>query len=386
MDARIWLLAFGNFAVGTGSMIVTGLLDAIAADLQVSISAAGQLTTIFAVTVAIAGPLLATLTGGFDRRTLLVVALSIFCVGTLGAVLATDYASLAASRVLAGLGASMYTPHASTAGALIAGPLMRGRAIATVFAGYVVATVIGVPLTTAIGAEAGWRVAFGAVAVLPLLGVVGLLRLLPRDLRAPRADSRAWGQLLRSAAMMLMIGTTMLQLAGQLVVFVYLTPLLKTSLGIGSAAVGWMFMVYGLANGAGMVVVARTIDRVGAARLTNIALAATLLAMLLLPFALTTLPGAVAIMVFWGLGSFAINAGTQARLVSAAPWLATVALPLNSTAINLGQAIGAIVGGWVIAHHDYGALPWSGAAILVIGALLSVAALYRPLPRPPASA
>lgn len=380
MDRRIWCLTAGNFAAGTSVLLVNGLLDEIAGALHVSIEMAGQLTTVFAVTVAIAGPLLATLTAGLGRRQLLVMALLTNALGGLLGVVSQGYFMLCIARVIAALGTAMFIPHAATTASLLVDAALRGRAVTIVFSGWVFATAIGVPLSNAIGVYLGWRASFALSVILPLLAAGVLHAALPRQLAAPPANSGAWGQLLRSPALMLMIAATGLQLAGQLTLYVYLAPWLKMHLGLDTVGVGWMFMLYGAANGAGMLAVASAIDRLGPGRLTNWALGGTFLSMALLPFVQSSLVWSALVIVCWGFGSLAINAGMQARLISSAPWLATASVPLNSSAISIGQAFGAIVGAWVIAQDGYDWLAWAGAVIVLGALVLSQLASLKRLP------
>ncbi|HMN80483.1 MAG TPA: MFS transporter [Burkholderiaceae bacterium] len=376
------MLTCGNLAIGTNVLIVSGLLDVIAADLSVSISMAGQLTTVFAITVAVCGPLLATLTGRWGRRQLLTFALLASATGSLLAAFSVDYLSLCAARVVSGVGAAIFVPHAATTASLIAGPAQRGKAITTVFSGFVFASVMGVPIGNTIGEHFGWRCAFVFVAALPLISMVPLVRMLPARLVAPLADGRAWAQLLRTPALLLMISTTAVQLTGQLTLSGYLAPWLKHHLGIDSVGVGVMFMLYGLASGVGMVMAAKGIDRLGPSRLVAIAITSCLVAMLLMPFVQTSLYATAAILMLWGCGSLAINSAMQARLIAAAPWLATASVPLNSSAISVGQALGAILGAWIIDIDGYDRLAWAGAAVLIAALGMSCAADRQRPPKP----
>jgi predicted MFS family arabinose efflux permease len=197
---------------------------------------------------------------------------------------------------------------------------------------------------------------------------------------APKVDLGAWGQIFRSPGLMLLIATTGLQICGQLTFFVYLAPYFKTSLALTTAGVGWLFMWYGLANLVGNTVVARNIDRVGAARLSNLGIVITAAAMAAFLLGWESLALTMLLLALWGTASFAINSGMQTRLVGAAPWLAPAALPLNSTSIYLGQAAGAAIGGWLVSHDHLRSLPWVGAVFVVTAGLSSWAATRQPAP------
>jgi predicted MFS family arabinose efflux permease len=371
MNKALAVLTFGNFAVGSGALVTIGLLDVIAKDLNVSISAAGQLTTIFAITIAFAGPILATLTSSVDRRTLLLVALGIFSLGHFGSAIAGSYQSLMMWRVVAALGACLYTPHAATSATMMVEPAQRGRAIATVFGGFILATVFGVPGGTWLGAISGWRTAMIVIAVLPLIAALFVWRTLPNTLRVPPVDGAAWGKLLSNSTLLLLLATTLLQVTGQLVLFAYIAPMLKQSLAVSSAAVAWIFMWYGAANVVGNALVARSIDRIGADRMATFAIVGVVLALALISFANGSLIATLALLALWGATSFAINSAMQVRLVGTAPALATVSLPMNSSAIYAGQALGAAIGGVLVAQGHLLELGWPGAAITAVALLTS---------------
>ena len=145
VPARVYLLSAGAFAVGTSAYIVSGMLPAVAAALGVSLTAAGQLTTAFALAYALGAPLLAVLCGRWERRTLLVVALLTAGVGNLLAALAPSYPLLLAARVLSAFGAAAFTPAATLVATQLSPPERRGRAVAAVFSGLTLALVVGVP-------------------------------------------------------------------------------------------------------------------------------------------------------------------------------------------------------------------------------------------------
>jgi predicted MFS family arabinose efflux permease len=377
MNKSLHALTLGNFAVGSGALVIIGLLDVMAKDLKVSIPAAGQLTTVFSIVVAIAGPLLATLTSSLDRRKVLLIALTLFCVGHIGCALSGSYETLMAWRVLCAVGACMYTPHAATSATLLVEPSQRGRAIATVFGGFVIATVLGVPGGAWLGAVAGWRSAMMVVAALTFIALLFVWRTIPGNLRVPPVDAAAWKKLFGNSTLVLLLITTLLQVSGQLLLYAYLAPQLKQSLQISDASIAWFFLWLGLANVLGNVLVASRIDRIGPDRVSTYAIAGVVCALALLPFARGSIPLTLALFALWGITSFAINSAMQARLVATAPALATVALPMNSSAIYAGQALGAAAGGWFVAQGFLLKLGWPGAVISLLGLITSYVAWKR---------
>ena len=183
-------LLYGNFAIGCGVMVVSGTLADLAGSLQVSVAVAGQLVSIAAAVMAVGAPLLAAVVAGFDRRRLLTLALAGYAIGHALSALMPDFATLAAVRAATVLGAAVFTPQAAAAVGVMAAPERRGQAIAFIFLGWSLASVLGMPASAWIGERLGWRWAFAAVALLAGTPAAWVWRAVPDGVR-PAALSRA---------------------------------------------------------------------------------------------------------------------------------------------------------------------------------------------------
>src|SRR5260221_3151785 len=183
-------LCFGNFIIGTGALIVRGMLRVLAEGLQVTLPVAAQLITAFALTVCISAPLLAGATSRFDRRKLLASMQLLYVAGHLAAALLSSFAPLLAVRVVTSFGAALFTAQAAATAALLVPPEKRGRAIAFVFIGWSLASVIGVSLGAYVGATLGWRAGFLLVAALSCLGTAAAWLWLPAGLKGQPVDRR----------------------------------------------------------------------------------------------------------------------------------------------------------------------------------------------------
>ncbi|WP_205717454.1 MFS transporter [Actinomadura soli] len=175
---RLLPLALATFAVGTDSYVIAGLLPAIATDLQVSTPAAGQLVTVFALVMAVSAPVMGALTSGLDRRSALLIALSVFVAGNAFTALGTGYEVMIA-RVVTAVGAGMINSVASSAAGAIAPPARRGRALAFVLGGLTLATALGLPLGMLIG-RTDWRITLWAVAGVGLVAIIWIAAGLPK--------------------------------------------------------------------------------------------------------------------------------------------------------------------------------------------------------------
>ena len=372
MPARLrWALMFGNFVIGVGVMAVAGTLNDLSHSLNVSIALAGQLIAIAAATMAFGAPLLASWVAGFDRRRLLALALLWYAAGHAISALMPTYAALWPVRALTMLAAAVFTPQAAAAIGFMAAPRERGRAITFIFLGWSVSSVLGLPLSAWIGESFGWQFAFATIAALSLAAAVWVFAAMPDGVRPAALSMKAWRDVLTNPVLMAMVFVTALSGAGQFTLFSYFTPYYRNTLGASTEQITMLLMWFGAFGLIGNVVLTRVIDRVG----PNIAVAFTLsliaLSLLAWPLAVT-LVGTAVVLVPWALGCFASNSTQQARLGLAAPALAPALMALNTSAIYLGQAIGASSGGWLISHGGYAPLHWVGLAWIVAAIVLSL--------------
>lgn len=371
-----WALLYGNFVVGAGVMVVAGTLNDIAHSLQVSVALAGQLIAIGAVVMGLGAPLLAGWVAGFDRRKLLAISLVWYAAGHGLSALMPDWGTLWPVRALCMLAAAVFTPQAAAAMGHMAAPAQRGRAITFVFLGWSLASVLGVPVAAWIGETLGWRVAFGAVAVLALAGAAWIALVMPDGVKPPALSLAAWKEVFSHPLLMAIVAVTALQAAGQFTLFSYFAPYHKLVLGASAADIGLLFAWFGVFGLIGNVVLSRGIDRLGADRAVLVTLALITLSLVAWPFANGMVSMAL-VLVPWGLGCFACNSGQQARLGLAAPALAPALMALNTSAIYLGQAIGAAGGGWLVAREGYGRLDDIGIAWMVVSIAVSIWAMRR---------
>lgn len=370
MDPRLLALAVGNFVIATGMLVVPGMLNEMAADLDRPVTTVGQLTTAFAMAVAIGAPLLAVTTTRIDRRTLLVFALGLCAAAHVSAALAPGFLTLVAARVAAGLAAALFTPQAAATVGLLVPPEKRGGAMAFVFLGFSVGNIAGLPLGTWVGAQFGWRTTMAAVAALALVVMLWARFALPAKLAVTPLDRRAWGEIARHRALVATILVTVLSGAAQFVLFAYIAPAMQ-AIGATPAVLGLSFMWFGVFGFVGNVIGARTIDRLGPPRVVLIALGLILAAFVLWPMAQASIAATFAVLALWGLGCFAANSAQQVRLVGLSLRLAPASVAFNSSAIYLGQALGAVFGALVISQVGLGGLSYAGLVVLIAAIAMS---------------
>ena len=384
MRLRLLVLALGTFAIGTGSFVFAGLLGAVAGDLAISVGAAGQLITVYAVVYAVGSPVLVTLTGGVSRRTLLAWSLAVFAAANVAALFLPTFGPLMASRVIAACGAAVFTPTAAAVAADLALPEKRGEALAVVTGGLTVAFAFGIPLGTLIGDVFGWRSAFVLVGVLGAVAVVGTLALLPPVENPPRVTLVDRVAAARQPAVVSVLALTAVGLGSAFVVFTYIGPLIGELAGFGARGVSAMLLLFGLAAIAGNALGGYGADRwpygpsVGA---VFVVLALSFLSLSLLAPLGGSLLGAVgagAALVAWSIAGWALTPFQQYRLLELAPRNGNTVLSLNASAIYLGQGAGAGVGALVLLYGSLSSLGWVAAVCVATGLVVLLLG-----PRPP---
>jgi len=369
-------LLFGNFVIGCGVMSVAGTLNDLSHSLEVSVALAGQLITIGAVVMGLGAPLLAGWVAAFDRRRLLAWALVWYAAGHALSALMPSWAALWPVRALCMLAAAVFTPQAAAAIGHMADAAERGRAITFIFLGWSLASVLGVPIAAWLGETFGWRVAFGAIAALSLAGAAWVYVVMPDGVKPPALSLRAWRDVFTHPVLMAIVLVTALQAAGQFTLFSYIAPYYKRMLGATPAQISALFAWFGVFGLLGNVLLTRYIDRVGAGRAVLATMALVTLSLLLWPLAHGFVLVAL-VQVPWALGCFATNSGQQARLGLAAPVLAPALMALNTSAIYLGQALGAASGGWLVAGPGYAWLSGVGVGWMLLALALSAWAMQR---------
>ncbi|MFG1495155.1 MFS transporter [Saccharospirillum sp. HFRX-1] len=370
MSLPIIALAIAAFGIGTTEFVILGLLTAVATDLNVSIPAAGHLVSSYAIGVVVGGPILAVATARWSRRPTLMVLICIFVVGNVLCALAPNYWSLMVARVVTALSHGAFFGIAAVTAASLAAPGKRAQAISLVFAGLTLANVLGVPAGAAIGQAFGWRATFACVVVIGMVAILAMMRWLPRGLQPSTGGIAGEFRVLRQAPVLLALGLSVLASVSMFTVVTFIEPMLRDVTGIGGLWISLVMGVFGLGLTAGSILGGRLGHGALIPVLVKLMLgiAATLLALALV---IGWLPLAVLAIFAWAALSFSIVPLLQLLVVDQAGEAPNLASTLNQSAFNLGNAIGAALGGVVISLGlNMSWVPVVGAAVILINALL----------------
>lgn len=376
MPLALYALTAGAFGIGVTEFVIMGLLIEVGRDLRVSIPAAGLLISGYALGVVVGAPIMTVATARWPRKTVLLVLMGIFTIGNLACAVAPDYWSLMAARVLTAFAHGTFFGVGSVVATTLVPANKKASAIAVMFTGLTVANILGVPFGTWLGQHLGWRATFYAVTLVGVLALAIIAVFVPKDRDAPESSNLKQDLAVLARPQVLMgLLTTVLSWVGVFAVFTYIAPILTRLAGFSDAAVSPILLVFGGGLVVGNLVGGRLADRW---------LIPTVLGSL---FALTAVLGLmsfathnqIAIVVFvalLGAVGFATVPPLQMWVLEKAHGAGqSLASSFNIAAFNLGNAIGAWLGGAVIDHGGLASVPWVAALVPLAALGVAVAAM-----------
>jgi MFS transporter, DHA1 family, inner membrane transport protein len=375
-------LALGGFGIGATEFVAMGLLPDIARDLLPTLYAAspeaalaqtGAMISAYAAGVVVGAPTIAALAARFPRRGLLVALAIAFTVGTVASALAPTFELVVVARFVAALPHGAYFGVAALVAAQLMGPGNRGRGVAFVLSGLTIANVIGVPLITLLGQNAGWRAAYLAVAVIFAATLVAILLLVPASPGDPAATFRRELKVFRRIGVWFALLTGAIGFGGFFAVYSYVAPLATEVTRLPASFVPFALVAAGVGMTIGNLIGGRLADR-GAVRAIYLCFAAFAVSLTLLALTSSNPVGLFAGLVLVGASAAALSPVIQTRLMDVAGDSQTLAAAINHSSLNIGNSLGAYLGGVVIAAGlGYVAPTWVGLLLCVPGVLFALA-------------
>ena len=363
------ILAFSAFLIVTTEFLIIGLLPALARDLDISISMAGQLVTLFAFTVMIFGPPLTAMLSNLDRKKLFVAILLIFAASNALAAVSDSFWLLAVARLVPALALPVFWGTASETAGQLAGPKKAGQAIANVYLGISAAMLLGIPLGTLVSNALGWRGAFWLLAGLSLIMALAILAFMPAVSRTAKVDFLQQAKIFKEPYFLSNVLLSIVVFSAMFTAYTYLADILERVAGVHPENIGWWLMAFGAVGLVGNWIGGKAIDKSP--------IKASVLFLLLLAIGMTAVvPFAHVGLIFcaalglWGIANTALYPVSQVRVMSSVSYSKALAGTTNVSAANAGIGIGAIVGGMTIANLGIEYLGYAAAAIAVMALML----------------
>lgn len=392
MYRRLLMLTLGTFAVGTDGFVVAGILPDVSQSLNVNTTAAGLLVTTFALTYAVSSPVIAATASHLPRKQLLIAGLVVLAIGNIATATLPSYGLVLASRVVAGLGAGMFTPTATAAAASLAPAHQRGRALAIVTAGLSSATALGAPIGTAIGSQTSWQTTLLFVAALAVLATIGTAVFLPALPAAPKIGLKVRLATAMDARIGFTLLTTLLMFTGFLTNYTFVAESFDRATGGNGLTLAVLLFVWGAGATFGSAVAGHLSDRISTQRIITTALTIVAIDFALLPLSNQHFVTALIALFVSGACGWAHLVPLQHRLIGIAPEHAPISIGLNASAIYLATAASGLAGAAGIALvgvHNLGPFALIFLALGLVSSLVSAklvrsrsAGAHAPVPAP----
>ena len=370
MPSIIYLLALAIFCMTTSEFMVAGMMNELALAFQVPISSIGYLITAYAGAMVVGGPILTAALLRIRSKQALLFLMFVFLIGqSLGAI-AWNYDSMMVSRIITGIASSSAFGVAISFSATLVPPNTRGKAASIVLAGLMIATVIGLPITTIISQNFGWRISFGFVSILVLVSGIMIQSLLPS---VPNKERLKWKDELmhfKNIHLWAAYITSMFIIGGTFAAFSYFTPIFTNITGFSNASIPYLLALYGSATVVGNIVIGKFADKYTTETLLS-GLIILIVAMSSFALGAENKYIAVIMTIFIGLTGVAMNPAMVARVMKTAT-NSTMINTIHSSFITLGVVIGSSLGGLGISKgYGYTSPLWIGVCLAIFG-LLSI--------------
>lgn len=369
MDKRVYLLTTVSFVVGMVELIIGGILDLVANDLNVTIGHAGLLITIFSLTFAIAAPILLIFTEKVERKKLMLVSLFIFLLSNVLAIISINFFMLFTSRILSALSGSLLSVLCMTIAPTIVSKNHTGKAIGLVIMGTSASIVLGLPIGLSLGNLFGWRAPFMLIALLTLLSMLGVQKFLGHINAQPAVSIMTQIRTLKNRKILFAQLTMFFYLTGHLTVYAFLTPFVKDILGLSSTWTMIVYFIFGIAAVTGGGLGGNLSDKFGAKHIMISVISIFAITLFILPLSPKWLPLFFILLIIWGMMSWSITPALQTYLIKITPETSAIQQSINNSALHFGIAFGSFIGSIIVERSGVIYTPIAGGIFLLIALL-----------------
>lgn len=365
MPPILYFFSLCNLVIGSGAFVLGGILGPMSDSLGISLAAAGQAMTAYAVATAILAPILVITTAKWPRKRAIQLALLMFGGGCAVCALAPSLGWLLAGRVLMGAGA-MFTAVASALTVSMVAPAQRGKALSISFLGISISYAVGVPVGAWLGFEYGWRVPVWLSAVASLGALVAASWLIPANMASAGSGFAGFRAAALQPAVLRVWLRTLLYFVAIFSVFAYIGPVLQALNPMSTTQLSLSLAAFGFSGIVGTLIGGWANDRFGPLRSLKLQLSVLLAMMCVLPLTQGHMALTVTAMVVWGVAGFGMMAPQQSRLASLSPAQAPLLLSLNGSMLYVGTALGSVMSGALLGTLGLSRLAWVGVPFVTL--------------------
>lgn len=375
MNKRVYFLMIISFVVGMVELIISGILDLMAEDLQVTLAQAGLLITVFAFIFAIASPILLIATAKVERKKLTLICLYIFLIGNIVTVFSSNYTTVFAGRIILALSGALLIILCLVLAPTLVDESYRGRAIGIVSMGVSASLVLGVPIGIFLGNTFDWRSPFVLITILTALSILGVHLFMGKMDPRPSIPLKNQLSSLKSPKISFALLTTFLYMSGHTVMYAYLKPYIEATTNIEDTWITIVYLIFGVAAVSGGGIGGTLSDFFGSKKTILISIVVFCFVFFLLPQTTLFLPIFYIGIIIWGILSWAISPAMQTYLIETSPQTADIQQSLNNSSLHLGIAFGSLVGGVIIEHLSIEVNPYVGGMFIILSLITSLISL-----------
>lgn len=368
----VYLLALAAFLIGTIEYIITGIIQMVAHDLQVTTSAAGLLVTSLALSAAIGAPIVIALTINMDRRKILTWALIIFILSNFITSISHSFEMVMITRILQGISGGTAIVVAMAVATRLVEREKRGTAIGIILMGLSSSLVLGVPIGTFLSSMIGWKALFAAIGVITLIPLIVVYRRIPSMKEQEPVTLRMQLSILKDKRILLAVAVTLFYVGGYSTLFTYLTPFLQASANLSITEISGILLLAGICSFLGSSLGGMAADKKGPIFTIFSGIILQIMMLMLLAFVTGNLVVMVAVIMIWMIATWSTSPAQQLYLVTLVPKSPDIALSVNTSFIQFGFALGSGLGGIVLSRTSILHLSWISAGTVLLALLMTI--------------
>ncbi|MES9768995.1 MFS transporter [Bacillus altitudinis] len=368
----VYLLALAAFLIGTIEYIITGIIQMVAHDLQVTTSAAGLLVTSLALSAAIGAPIVIALTINMDRRKILTWALIIFILSNFITSISHSFEMVMITRILQGISGGTAIVVAMAVATRLVEREKRGTAIGIILMGLSSSLVLGVPIGTFLSSMIGWKALFAAIGVITLIPLIVVYRRIPSMKEQEPVTLRMQLSILKDKRILLAVAVTLFYVGGYSTLFTYLTPFLQKSANLSITEISGILLLAGICSFLGSSLGGMAADKKGPIFTIFSGIILQIMMLMLLAFVTGNLVVMVAVIMIWMIATWSTSPAQQLYLVTLVPKSPDIALSVNTSFIQFGFALGSGLGGIVLSRTSILYLSWISAGTVLLALLMTI--------------
>ncbi|WP_144485717.1 MFS transporter [Bacillus safensis] len=370
--AVVYLLALAAFLIGTIEYIITGIIQMVADDLQVTTSAAGLLVTSLALSAAIGAPIVIALTINIDRRKILSWMLIIFTLSNIITSISHSFEMVLMTRVLQGISGGTAIVVAMAVATRLVEREKRGTAIGIILMGLSSSLVLGVPIGTFLSSMIGWKALFAAIGLITLIPLIVVYRRIPSMKEQEPVTLGMQLSILKDKRILLAVAVTLFYVGGYSTLFTYLTPFLQESANLSITEISGILLLAGICSFLGSSLGGVAADKKGPTFTIFSGIILQIIMLMLLAFVTGNLVVMVAVIMIWMIATWSTSPAQQLYLVTLVPKSPDIALSVNTSFIQFGFALGSGLGGLVLSRTSILHLSWISAGTVLLALLMTI--------------